>query len=275
MIANGNLHKYEVAKKIYSTFPLPDIEKTGGVKGYIYKSRDGRMFIAGINYFIAFHPDSIREINTQPRVYLTDFKVFNTSFSHLLYDKKKIELRHNQNFFSFEFSAPDFQGPVQYSWKLEGVDPIWTEAGTANTANYTNLNGGDYVFKVRATSRSGAWSNEIATISIRIIPPFWKRLWFFVACGLVSLGAVYAVYRYRINELLKRQAIRNKIAQDLHDNVGSTLSSISVYSQVAKIYNDKQHRERIAGKLEKIGSHFQRNDLRNERHRVGHQPAQR
>ncbi|HYF32098.1 MAG TPA: two-component regulator propeller domain-containing protein [Chitinophagaceae bacterium] len=256
MIANGDLHKYEVGKRIYSTFPLPDIEKTGGVKGYIYKASDGRMFIAGANYFIAFHPDSIREMNTQPTVYLTDFKVFNTSFSHLLFGRK-IELRHNQNFFSFEFAAPDFQGPerpVQYSWKLEGVDPGWTEAGTSNTANYTNLSGGDYVFKVRATSRPGIWSNEIATISIRIIPPFWKRPWFFIVCGLLILGTIYLIYRYRINELLKRQAIRNKIAQDLHDNVGSTLSSISVYSQVAKIHNEQGNRDDLQGVLVRIAA---------------------
>lgn len=252
MIANGNLHKYEVAKRIYSTFQLPDIEKTGGVKGYIYKCRDGRMFIAGTNYFISFHPDSIREINSQPTVYLTDFKVFNNSFSHLLFGDK-IELRHNQNFFSFEFAAPDFHGPVQYSWKLEGVDPNWIE-GTTNTANYTNLSGGDYVFKVRATSRPGIWSNDIATISIRIIPPFWKRTWFFIACGLLMLGAIYAVYRYRINELLKRQAIRNKIAQDLHDNVGSTLSSISVYSQVAKIHNTQGNRDALQDVLLRIAA---------------------
>ena len=65
---------------------------------------------------------------------------------------------------------------------------------------------------------------------------------------------VYGIYRYRINELLSRQAIRNKIAQDLHDNVGSTLSSISVYSQVAKIYQQQQKMESLQDTLEKISA---------------------
>ncbi|HEX6180399.1 MAG TPA: triple tyrosine motif-containing protein, partial [Chitinophagaceae bacterium] len=255
MIANGNLHKYEVAKRTYTTYQLPDIEKTGGVKGYIFKASDGRLFIAGANYFISFHPDSIREVTSQPSVYLTDFKIFNTSFNHKLFGNKKIVLQHNQNFFSFEFAAPDFNGPpVQYSWQLEGVDPNWVDAGTANIANYTNLGGGDYVFKVRATSKPGIWSSDIATINIRIVPPFWKRIWFFVACGILILGAIYAAYRYRINELLKRQAIRNKIAQDLHDNVGSTLSSISVYSQVAKIHNTQGNRDDLQDVLVRIAA---------------------
>ena len=62
------------------------------------------------------------------------------------------------------------------------------------------------------------------------------------------------MYRYRINELLKRQAIRNKIAQDLHDNMGSTLTSISVYSQVAKIYHQQHKEEQLEQTLEKIGT---------------------
>jgi signal transduction histidine kinase len=71
---------------------------------------------------------------------------------------------------------------------------------------------------------------------------------------LALAGIVYAFYRYRINELLKRQAMRNKIAQDLHDNVGSTLSSISVYSQVAKIYHNQKKQDDLEQTLEKIGT---------------------
>jgi ligand-binding sensor domain-containing protein/signal transduction histidine kinase len=251
VIANGHLHKYDIRKRTYSTFQLPDIEKTGGIRGYIYKGRNGRLFVAGINYFISFDPKTVREVNMQPTVYFTDFKIFNTSYNHLLAEKK-IELRHNQNFFSFEFAAPAFPTNVQYSWQLEGVDRDWVNAGPQNTANYTNLSGGDYVFKVRATSRPGVWSNQIAMIRVRIIPPFWKTPLFFIVCGLLVAGAIYAIYRYRINELLKRQAIRNKIAQDLHDNVGSTLSSISVYSQVAKIHNAQGNRLDLQGVLLKI-----------------------
>ena len=68
------------------------------------------------------------------------------------------------------------------------------------------------------------------------------------------VGIIYAAYQYRINELVKRQEIRNKIAQDLHDNMGSTLSSISVYSQVAKIYKQKDRQEELQNTLEKISN---------------------
>jgi two-component sensor histidine kinase len=234
---------------------LPDFEKTGGVKGYIFKDAKGKMYVAGNNYFIAFHPAAIKDVSTQPDVYVTDFKIFNTSYSHLLFEKE-IKLKYNQNFFSIEFAAPGYQAgyPVQYAHKLEGVDKDWVLDGTSNSINYTNLDNGDYVFKVRATIRPGVWGEEVASLRIRINPPFWKTWWFYSLAALLISLMIYTVYRYRINELLKRQAIRNKIAQDLHDNVGSTLSSISVYSQVAKIYKEQNKMEPLHDTLEKIST---------------------
>lgn len=253
MISNGILHEYDPLTKAYSTFSLPDLEKKGGIKGYIYKDNKNNFYVAGINYFIEFDPLQVKEINQEPKVFFTDFKIFNDSYNHLL-EKNNIELRYFQNFFSIEFSAPEFMGsPVQYSYMLEGIDKGWTDAGSRNFANYSNLPGGKHVFKVRASNKKGSWSKETTSIMITIIPPFWQQWWFYVCCIILITSVIYAIYRYRINELLKRQAIRNKIAQDLHDNMGSTLSSISVYSQVAKIYNQQQKNDQLAQTLEKIG----------------------
>ena len=255
MIANGALHKYDGKTHSYSSFLLPDLEKTGGPTGYIFKDGSGRLYVAGLNYFIRFHPDSIRELSNQPHVYLTDFKIFNDSYSDRL-SEKEIFLRYDKNYFSFEFAAPNFHAghAVQYAYMLEGLDPGWKESGSQNVANYTNLNAGTYTFKVRATTKPGVWSNDVASIRIRILPPFWNTWWFYAIVAIGSTGAVYAMYRYRINELLKRQAIRDKIAQDIHDNVGSTLSSISVYSQVAKIQNSKGNTTALDDILVKIAA---------------------
>ncbi|HEU4469760.1 MAG TPA: two-component regulator propeller domain-containing protein [Flavisolibacter sp.] len=255
MISNGSLHKYDPKRRSYTSYDLPDLERTGGVKGKIFKDSRGRLYAAGTNYFIAFHPDSVLDIQTSPKVYLTGFSIFNNSFSHLLY-KDAIELNYRDNYFAFEFAAPDFASgaQVQYSYMLEGFDRDWVDAGGRNYVPYSNLEGGEYTFKVRATNTPGTWSKEYASVRIVIIPPFWKRPWFYMLCALVLAIAIYAIYRYRINELLKRQAIRNRIAQDLHDNVGSTLSSISVYSQVAKIYHKQDKQVDLEATLEKISS---------------------
>jgi ligand-binding sensor domain-containing protein len=255
MIGNGNLHRYDPELRSYSSFDLPDIEKSGGIRGYIYKDAQGKMYVGGTNYFIEFNPLSIRTIREKPKVYFTDFRVFNNSYSDLL-NKQNISLNYNQNYFTIEFAAPHFTSatPVQYAYQLEGIDESWIEAGTRNSVPYSNLPPGKYIFKVKATNNPGTWNEDIAKIDITIIPPFWKTWWFYLFCTLVAMMITYAIYRYRINELLKRQAIRNKIAQDLHDNMGSTLSSISVYSQVAKIQQSKGNYQGLEHVLGKIAS---------------------
>ena len=256
MVSNGGIQKFDPRNRSFTYSELPDIEKSGGVKGYIYKDNDGIMYVAGENYYISFVPEKIGSEQHQPEVFLTDLTIFNKSFSHLL-ENKKVTLRYNQNFFTIQFAAPFYSGsgPVQYSYMLEGVDQDWINASSASPqAQYTNLGGGEYMFKVRATAAPGSWSEKVTTIAIRIIPPFWKRGWFFVMLAALLATIAYVAYRYRINELLKRQAIRNKIAQDLHDNMGSTLSSISVYSQVAKIYKEKNRPEELQHTLEKISN---------------------
>ncbi len=255
MICNGHLQRYNVGTKSATTFNLPDLEKSGGVSGYIYADAAGKMYVSGSNYFIPFNPDSIRDDVTQPQVYLTDFKIFNTSYSHLL-GAKNIELSYRQNYFTLEFAAPGYSStePVQYAYMLQGADKDWVECGSRNFAPYSNLKGGSYTFKVKASNKPGTWSVNTCTINIVINPPIWERWWFYLLCAAVIGAAAYLAYRYRINELLKRQAIRNKIAQDLHDNVGSTLSSISVYSQVAQIQNEGGNQQALNDILGKISA---------------------
>lgn len=255
MISNGNIYRYHPIRNSQTPFDLPDIDKSGGVRGYIFKNSKGHMFVAGTSYFIEFDPIAVRRDTTQPEVYLTDFKIFNQSYSDLLLNNR-IELNYDQNYFRIEFAAPEFSPGrnIQYSYILEGRDRNWVAIGSQNFEQFSNLAGGEYTFKVRATTSAGAWNGRVTTVRIIIVPPFWTTWWFYAICAVFTALIIYVLYRYRINELLKRQAIRNKIAQDLHDNVGSTLSSISVYSQVAKIYNTQKRGDELQQTLEKIGS---------------------
>jgi ligand-binding sensor domain-containing protein/two-component sensor histidine kinase len=254
MVCNGNLHRYDPRLKTYSSFFLPDLEKSGGISRYIYKDPEGNMYVTGKNYFVRFHPSVIRSTSTSLNVFFTDFRIFNSSYSHLLF-KKNIELNYNQNYFTVEFAAPEYlTGKPEYAYMLEGLDNDWIELGRRNFANFSNLSGGTYTFKVRVTDKKGVWPTNYATLHITIIPPFWLRWWFFALAGLFVAGLIYAFYRYRINELLRRQAIRDKIAQDLHDSVGSTLSSVSVYSQVANIQQANGNFAELKNVLQKIAS---------------------
>lgn len=253
MISNGNLHKYDPVKRLHYSYKLPDIERSGGISGLIYKDGNGMMCVAGSGYFIEFDPAAIISDTRQPEIYITDLKIFNASFSHLL-NKDKITLRHNQNYFRIEFAAPFFSPArrVRYAYQLEGWDKNWIETDSEQFAQFSNLKGGEYLFRVKVANGPGTWNGKTASIRIVIIPPFWEQWQFYVMLAALVVAVTLGVYRYRVNELLKRQAIRNKIAQDLHDNVGSTLSSIAIYSQVAKVYSERQHPEALKGAIDKI-----------------------
>ncbi|AXY76285.1 histidine kinase [Paraflavitalea soli] len=253
MISNGNLHKYDPGTKSFTSFDLPDIEKAGGVRGNIFRDRKGWLYVAGNNYFIAFNPREVQDTRRIPQVFFTDFKIFNESYNDLL-QQDKINLRYDQNYFTVTFAAPDLSvgRNTHYAYILEGRDKEWIDIGTRTAQEFSNLEAKDYVLKVRATDNAGLWNEKVATIHITIIPPFWQRWWFYGLCALTMGLLIYSIYRYRFDQLLKQQAIRNKIAQDLHDNVGSTLSSISVYSQVAKIYHQQERQDDLHQTLEKI-----------------------
>lgn len=255
MISGGVLHRYDHTDSSYVSFDLPDLEKTGGLKGYIYKDREGMLYVAGPDYYISFDPMDIRQVEAAPDIIFTDFRIFNNSFSDLLFEKE-IKLRYNQNYFTIEFAAPHPPGAdkMNYRYMMEGVDADWIEAGTHNSVSYPNTGSGHFIFKVQASPDNGRWPDKVATLNITVVPPVWKRWWFQILVVLLITGVIMAIQRYRLNELLKRQAIRNRIAQDLHDNVGSTLSSISVYSQVAKIQNEKHNDGQLDELLGKISS---------------------
>ena len=114
---------------------------------------------------------------------------------------------------------------------MAGYDNAWVAAGNRQYAAYTNLPPGNYTFMVRG-SLSG--EEEPASINIIIAPPFWNTLPFICTIVLLIVAALYAVYRYRINNLLKLQKVRNRIATDLHDDIGSTLTNISILSTLSQ-----------------------------------------
>ena len=253
MVCNGHMHKYNPESTDYSCYEPPGLHRDSGLSGYIYKDSHGKMYVGGTNYYMVFDPAAVANINHAPNVYFTDFKIFDTSFNELL-SEKNIELQYDQKYFSVEFSAPEYNGDnIQYAYMLEGMDKKWIKSGKRNYAVYANLPAGVYTFKVKAGNWQGTFGNNVTAIRITILAPVWATSWFYTLIALFIIGIAVILYRYRIKELLNRQEVRNRIAVDLHDNIGSTLSSISVYSQVAKIYQQQQNNYQLNKVLDTIG----------------------
>ncbi|NYS36190.1 hypothetical protein HZZ02_21190, partial [Streptococcus danieliae] len=117
-------------------------------------------------------------------------------------------LTSRESVFSLEFAALHFAAPQRnmFAYRLEGFDQDWvmTDAGR-RFATYTNLDAGNYVFRVKAANKDGVWNESGATLAITILPPFWKTWWFRTLMAALLLGAVYGAYRQRVRALRRQQ----------------------------------------------------------------------
>lgn len=188
-----------------------------------YRSRDGRMFFGGINGLNEFHPDSIRANTHVPPVVITDFQLFNASVpidadgrtdgvalpAHIS-EMDHITLAHHQSVFSLQFAALDFVAPRnnRYAYRMEGFDAEWTDSGNRRFATYTNLDPGDYVFRVRGANSDGVWNMEGATLRITITPPWWRTWWAYGSYLLLLVGAVFAIDRAQRRRLRREERER-------------------------------------------------------------------
>lgn len=147
---------------------------------------------------------------------------------------KNISLKPNQNAARFEFGAPGFvnERQVLYSYRLKGSnDTSWSKAGNIHEASYASLSPGHYTFEVKTIGWNGKYGIP-ASFSFTIAAPFWKQ-WWFIGLGILVIALLfYALYRYRIRQLLRLQNVRNNIATDLHDDIGSSLTNISILSEL-------------------------------------------
>ncbi len=183
-------------------------------QGAFFKSRTGEMFIGGVNGLNIFNPDKIMDNPNPPPVRITSYKRFGeeVQLDTLIYNKRTLELSWRQNFFSFDFVALAYQMPSKnkYSFKLEGVDENWSPPSTQRYASYTELRGGNYVFKVRAANNDGVWNDEGVTLYITIHPPFWQTKWFYILCIILFIGGFWGFFKYRTSAI-KRE---NKILEE-------------------------------------------------------------
>ena len=147
-----------------------------------------------------------------------------------------IELGPSQNQLQIDFVALGLSPGegLKYQYTLEGAGQDWSPLTEHRTVNFANLAPGRYRFLVRAVNAEGVFSEVPASFSFMILSPIWQRWWFVaLAAGLAGL-VVFALYRYRVGRLLELERVRTRIATDLHDDIGSSLSQIAIMSEVVR-----------------------------------------
>lgn len=195
----------------------------------IYQSRNNDLWIGTVNGLMRYRFTNAEENTIAPIVYITK--------KHLLFNDQDLHrdrLTYKENHITFDYLGISLSNAdkIRYSYLLDGFDAKWSPLSTESRVSYANLPPGKYAFMVKAGYKGGNWSAPVS-YSFVISPPFFKTWWFIALVCAAVYGIASTLYRYRVNQLLKLEKMRNKIASDLHDDIGSALSSISIFSEVA------------------------------------------
>jgi hypothetical protein len=257
-----------------------DYDKSNGVpfnsfnQYSYYKGRDGKLYFGSTNGAVIIDPEKFYSNTQPPKVLLTNFSLFNKeviagdstgvmqeaiSYAH------EIKLKSRQNVFSIEFTAISFTDAAKnrFAYMLQGFDEDWifTDYKKRNTT-YTNLHPGEYTFKVKASNGEGIWNENGTSLKIIILPAWWQT-WLFKIALAVSLLA-FNIFCHKIlfqakvklqQEHFEREraieTVRATISEDIHDEIGSGLTKISLMSQRIRmsIENNKEFDHELLRKL--------------------------
>lgn len=218
---NKGISKYNPITKKFKNFTVDDGLQADEFKAKsALKTRDGLLYFGGVNGFNIFNPEKIVAHHYNPPLILTDFQIFNNSIPVAKNDQdpsplkqdisvtKAITLHYNQSVISFEFVSLDaLSSRTVYAYQLVGFDKNWNNVGHKNTATYTNLPAGNYIFKVKSNNGDGVWSTSELSLELTILPPFWLTWWFIILVTLFVFAVIYSLYRLKVNAIVKQKAL--------------------------------------------------------------------
>jgi ligand-binding sensor domain-containing protein len=243
---------------------LPHLEFNHG--SYL-SSRDGTLYFGGLNGVVAFQPDKLDDSKQKEHVLqLISYSKYdaarNRTDTVTNYQLgRQIVFNPGDRLFAFSFMSPDYHNSAlnRFRYKLEGWDDDngWQMFGNGNKLYFNSLPPGTYNLRVQVSVAGADWSSREWKASVKVIAPWYKSIWFFILCLLAVCLVLYLFYRYRLKQILHIQQIRNGISADMHDEIGSTLSSITFYSQALLMQMEKTEHQEVVLKIKENAQQVQ------------------
>lgn len=204
-----------------------------------FRLKNGNLIFGGNEHLVVFNPAEYLVEAIPPDVTISSFRLFNNYLSPQ--SDKTVSFSFNENAFTIEFAALNFRQieKLVYEYKMVGVDAEWTAVKIPRPVHYT-LSPGKYSFTVRAKNSTGVYSRNTTILSFTVTPPFWRTWWFAAFIVVTTGGLLYYLYRLRVRRLLQLESVRSRLARDLHDDMGSTLSTINILSNMALKQQDAE-----------------------------------
>ncbi|PAM93172.1 hybrid sensor histidine kinase/response regulator [Flavobacterium sp. IR1] len=184
----------------------------------VFKDGNGELYFGGYEGVNYFNPNEIKKAERAPRLYFSDFKLFNRSvkpnednspLTKVIAQTKEITLNYTQSVFTIEYVGINYNYSKknQYAYYLQGFEKDWNYAGNNRTATYTNLAPGNYTFKVKSANADGSWSNNQLELKIKILPPWWKTIWAYFIYATILIFLIRYVNKIYQNRFKAKQAI--------------------------------------------------------------------
>jgi ligand-binding sensor domain-containing protein/PAS domain-containing protein len=211
---NEGLCKFNPNNITFKNYNASDGLQSNQFGRWAFKSLStGELMFGGVKGFNIFDPKKVIDNSYKPPVYITGFKLFNEDveigeksvLKHNILTTKHLKLRYFQNIFSFEYTALNYRQSEknQYMYMMEGFNDEWINAKNERKVSFTNLDPGNYVFRVKASNNDGIWNEEGVALDITIVPPFWKTWWFRILVLIIIGWIVYSFIKLR-NQTIKR-----------------------------------------------------------------------
>jgi ligand-binding sensor domain-containing protein/signal transduction histidine kinase len=204
---NRGLSRFTPSSEKFRNYDVSDgLQSNEFSPGAYHMGPSGVVYFGGINGFNAFYPPQVKDNPYPPPIVITAFKKLDQTVMTNIASDCEIELSYTDNFVAFEFAALDYTAPHknQYLYRLEGFDPHWISAGTRRYQSYSNLQAGEYVFRVKGSNNDGIWNREGLAIYLSVRPPIWQAWWFRGALAALLVSSVLVGYRLRVKSIQAR-----------------------------------------------------------------------
>jgi diguanylate cyclase (GGDEF)-like protein len=185
--------------------------------GAHYRGPDGTLYFGGTNGYNAFLPQRLRFNEKPPPIVLTEVLKLNKPVSQTLEMLTQLDVGFRDAAVTFQFSALDFTGPGEnrYAYQLQGFDADWVNAGARRQATYTNLSGGNYVFRVRAANSDGQWSEQPLSLPVHVSPPPWATWWARTTYVTILLALIFLVWYGQHRRVLREAAYAHRLKAEV------------------------------------------------------------